>query len=98
MHTGIVGELACGNLSNRPSTLADLQDLPRVRQANDAEVLHFIEAKHLMGRGIGYIDMHILASARLSAIPMWTHDKRLAQAAIELKMSYVSPSATRRTN
>ena len=95
MHAGILGELACGNLANRASTITDLQDLPRVRHASDAEALHFIEAEQLMGRGIGYIDMQILASAKINHLPIWTRDKRMAQAAADLKMSYFPPLATR---
>ena len=65
-HPFVVGELACGNLKNRVEVLALLQDLPAAPVATDAEALAFIEARSLMGRGIGYIDVHLLASAALA--------------------------------
>ena len=49
--------------------------------ASDSEVLMMIEQQQLMGRGIGYIDAHLLAAARLSGCPLWTHDRRLAEIA-----------------
>lgn len=82
MHPLIIGELACGNLPNRQQLLALWRRLPPALQATDGEVLYFIEQKHLMGRGLGYIDMHLLASTVLSgARGLWTHDRRLADVA-----------------
>ena len=49
--------------------------------ASDSEVLMMIQQQQLMGRGIGYVDAHLLASARLSGCPLWTHDRRLAEIA-----------------
>ena len=79
MHPFILGELACGNLRNRNEVLTLLNNLPRAPVANDHEVLLFIERHSLMGRGIGYIDAHLLASVALCApARLWTRDKRLA--------------------
>jgi len=80
-HPFIIGELACGNLKNRSGILSLLRTLPAVRMAEDHEVLQFIEQHHLMGKGLGYIDMHLLASSLLSHVPLWTLDKRLGDAA-----------------
>ena len=79
VHPFIIGELACGNLINRRQVIADLERLPRAIVASDAEVLAFIEANQLMGRGVGYIDMHLLASVHLSSgAQLWSRDKKLA--------------------
>ena len=77
IHPFVVGELACGNLRNRQNLLELLQALPTVKTAMDHEVLQFIESHKLMGRGIGYIDAHLCASARLAGFKLWTRDKRL---------------------
>jgi predicted nucleic acid-binding protein len=76
-HPFTIGELACGNLKNRETILALLQDLPTVSCAEDHEVLQFVEMKNLMGKGLGYIDTHLLLSALLARVPLWTLDKRL---------------------
>ena len=76
-HPFILGELACGNLKNRSEILGLLQDLPMAVCAEDDEILQFIESHELMGKGLGYSDMHLLMSALISRIPLWTVDKRL---------------------
>jgi predicted nucleic acid-binding protein len=76
-HPFIAGELACGNLKNRPQILSLLDTLPKARLAEHEEVMHVIKQYHLMGKGLGYIDMHLLASAMLTHMPLWTLDKRL---------------------
>jgi len=83
-HPFIIGELACGNLANRAEILSLLQALPRAECAGDEEVLYFIEKNHLMGRGIGYIDAHLLASAVLTDTPIWTFDIQLQKTAFNL--------------
>ena len=83
IHPWVIGELACGNLHNRQHVLDLLQGLPTALVASDAEVLLLIERDRLMGRGIGYLDAHLLASARLSHCRLWTQDRRLAAVALE---------------
>ena len=83
-HPFIVGELACGNLGNRSEILSLLRALPSAIVADDDEVLQFIEKNSLMGKGLGYIDVHLLASAVLSRIPIWTLDKKLDKVSAEL--------------
>ena len=83
IHPWVIGELACGNLRNRQQVLELLQGLPMATVASDAEVLLLIERDRLMGRGIGYVDVHLLASARLSHCRLWTQDRRLAAVAHE---------------
>ncbi len=86
IHPLVVGELACGNLRNRAEILGLLGALPLAREATHDEVLAFIERRSLMGRGIGYIDAHLLAAAALTPwTRLRTHDKRLARLAAELQ-------------
>lgn len=85
IHPFVVGELACGSLRNRGEVLELLGRLPGVPVATDEEALDFIERRALMGRGIGYIDVHLLASAALSGTTrLWTRDRRLAAVATDL--------------
>lgn len=56
--------------------------------AGDEEALHFIESNHLMGLGLDYIDVHLLASARLTGIPLWTLDRPLQTAAMRLNVAW----------
>lgn len=80
-HPFVIGELALGNLQNRGAILDALQDLPQSPVATDSEVLGFIQENFLYGRGIGYIDAHLLAAVRLSpGATFWTRDKRLLAA------------------
>ncbi len=87
-HPFVVGELACGNLKNRTEILSLLEALPMVGEAEHEEVLQFIESHGLMGKGLGYVDVHLLASVALSHLPIWTLDKKLEQAADLLGLNY----------
>ena len=88
-HPFLVGELACGNLRNRAAVMVLLRSLPAAPVATDAEALAFIEGRSLMGRGIGYIDVHLLASAALSHDTLlWTRDRRLAEIADTLHLAF----------
>jgi predicted nucleic acid-binding protein len=87
-HDFVIGELACGNLRNRAEVLGLLQSLPRLSAATEDETLFFIEQQHVMGRGIGYIDAHLLAAAVIRDIPIWTKDKRLLAIAEEKEWAY----------
>jgi predicted nucleic acid-binding protein len=91
IHPWVIGELACGNLRNRSQVLDLLQGLPEATVANDAEVLLLIERDRLMGRGIGYIDAHLVAAARLSHCRLWTQDRRLAAVAQEQGLGVGQP-------
>lgn len=88
IHPFIIGELACGHLPERNLTLQLLHELPTVRVAEDKEVLYFIEKYNLMARGIGYIDIHLLAAAALNSCKFFTRDKRLHVVAVELSLAY----------
>jgi predicted nucleic acid-binding protein len=83
-HPFVVGELACGNIQNREQILGLLQALPTVPQVEYDEALRFLKAEKLHGRGLGWVDVNLLASSRLEGIALWTLDKRLASAAERL--------------
>jgi predicted nucleic acid-binding protein len=85
-HPFVIGELACGYLQKRERILTLLSALPQTRKAEDSEVLDFIARNRLMGAGLGLIDIHILAAARLSKAGVWTSDKALAAAAKRLRL------------
>ena len=87
MHPFVSGELACGNLRDRAAILAEMNALPQAKPASNAEVLHLIEDRRLWGRGLGWIDAHLLASALLSNSRFWTLDAKLARAGAELGLS-----------
>jgi predicted nucleic acid-binding protein len=81
--TFVIGELALGSLGNRDRVLRLMDDLPTASQATDQEVRAFIESHGLAGSGVGYVDVHLLAAARLSGVARWTRDKRLLAIASE---------------
>lgn len=91
VHPFIVGEIACGNLRNRREVLELLGKLPALTVASHEEAVAFIERRRLMGRGIGYIDVHLLASVVLDPpARLWTRDRRLARVAGELGVRHAS--------
>jgi len=92
MHPFVLGELACGNLKCRTDVLSLMSALPQAAMATDNEALEFIDRRRLMGRGIGYIDVHLLASAVLTGTAtLWTRDKRLSVVADDLALNFERP-------
>ena len=85
-HPFIVGEIACGRLTDRTSILELLQHLPIAVTAQDGEVVGFIERHKLHGKGIGYIYVHLLASAAIGGTRLWTRDKKLRAVARGLRL------------
>lgn len=85
VHPFVVGELACGNLLNRQEILDLLQALPQAPLAEHVEALRFVEDHRLSGSGLGWIDIHLLASARLGDLQLWSLDKALTAAAAGLE-------------
>ncbi len=89
VHPMVIGELACGNLNDRGEVLNLLSRLAEIPIVADDEVLFFIEKHRLMGRGIGYIDAHLLAAtARTAPSLLWTNDRRLMTVATDLGLAY----------
>lgn len=94
IHPFVVGEIACGSLADRPLILELLQALATVVVADNDEALGFIERHGLYGKGIGFIDVHLLASVALTAgASLWTRDKRLHSVAEELGLAIQDPGA-----
>ena len=89
-HPFVVGELACGNLERREEILSLLGSLPRVIEADHDEVLALIDAERPSSRGLGWVDVHLLASTVLSRTTLWTLDKRLAGQAKKLGVLFAS--------
>ncbi len=87
VHPFVVGELALGKLRRRATVLALFAKMPRAPVASDAEVLTFIERRDLIGKGIGLVDAHLLASAVLAGVSLWTFDKRLGSVARTLRIA-----------
>ena len=87
-HSLVIGELVCANLKNRKEIISLLQSLPMAPQIEFDEYLYFIEKHKLYGKGIGFIDLHLLASAKLAQTKLWSLDKKLNSAAIELGINY----------
>ena len=87
-HPFIIGELACGYLKNRTEILNLLQELPMATRADDKELVNFIEDYKLMGKGLGYIDIHLLMSALLTKVPLWTIDRRLHEISLQLRLTH----------
>jgi predicted nucleic acid-binding protein len=83
-HPFVIGELACGNLAKREEILSLLTALPRAGMADNEEVLHLLESRRLYGRGLGWVDVHLLASALLTECGLWTFDKSLGATVCEL--------------
>jgi predicted nucleic acid-binding protein len=87
-HPFVIGEVACGHLKNRTEIIRLLSALPHAKEVDLEEVLHFIEHHQIVGIGMGLIDVHLLASAVLTHVPLWTFDKILARAAQKLHVGY----------
>ena len=86
-HPFVIGELACGNLGNREEILTLLTALPQVKVAEHEEALQLLESKRLYGKGLGWTDVHLIASTLLAGCMLWTFDKSLRRAAKTLQIS-----------
>ncbi len=87
-HPFVIGEIALGNLNNRAEILSRLRNLPMSPVATDPEVLFFIDRQQLAGRGVGYVDAHLLtAMALIPSVRLWTRDMKLQSAAMSLGLA-----------
>ena len=84
IHPFVIGELACVNLKHRALTLGDLAKMPAAPLATEAEVLHLLESRRLWGEGLGWVDVHLLASALLGGWDLLTADRTMQRAARRL--------------
>ena len=87
-HPFVIGELACGNLRNRREILSLLRELPALDAVGHEELLLFVDGHRLMGRGLGLVDVHLLAAAVVDGTPLWTRDRRLRDAAQGLGIAH----------
>ena len=87
-HPFIIGELACGNISNRTEIISLMQSLPILDTVENDELLLFLEHNQMMGKGLGLVDVHLIAAAMLAGIPLWTQDKKLKQACSRLNIDF----------
>ena len=88
-HPFVVGELACGHLHDRARVLADLALLPQMPIASHGEAVALVESKRLAGQGVGWVDVHLLASTVLARpAALWSRDKRLMAAAERLGVHF----------
>ena len=87
IHPFVLGELSCGNIKNRKEVLSLLRTLRSIDLVLDEEVFILIEDRNLFGKGLGFIDIHLLASALVHYVPIWTRDKSLKRVAGELGVS-----------
>jgi predicted nucleic acid-binding protein len=89
VHPFVLGEIACGSLSDRALVLELLHDLPMTSVAEADEVLRFIDRHRIYGKGLGYVDVHLLAAVALTpGARLWTRDKRLRAIATSLGQAY----------
>ena len=90
MHAMIVGELACGNLNSRHERMREWQALPQIPVLSHMDVLTAIDARAWSGKGLGFVDVHLLASVlQREDTALWTRDKRLRCLAGALNIAYV---------
>ena len=88
-HPFVIGEIALGNLKNRTEILSKIQKLPMMLATSDSEILFFITQRQLAGRGVGYIDVHLLAATAMTPpARLWTRDKKLLAVATSLGLAY----------
>lgn len=93
LHPFVLGELACGNLPQRAGTIASLEELPVAAVASEPEVRHLLESKRMWGTGLGWVDMHLLASVLIEDSMLWTADRAMASAAKQLGIAFPGGAA-----
>lgn len=87
-HPFIKGELACGNIKNRENFFELLDNLYFLNLVTEKEALFFLNKNQLHGKGLGWIDIHLLASSLMNNVKLFTLDKRLKQTANEFELNY----------
>jgi len=89
-HPLAISEIACGNMKRRSAVIESLAVLPTAPIIEYQEVLTFIETHQLFGQGLGWIDVHLLASTMLQQVTLWTRDQSLRNAARRLRCHFES--------
>ena len=88
LHEFILGELAIGNFKNRKEILSLLDSIPKLSKLTHDEFIYFLEKHSFYGKGVGFVDIHLLGSTKLAGVKIWTLDKRLLQLAESLNLNY----------
>ena len=88
MHPKVMGELACGNLNDREGLMKRWRELPVIPTISDESAVEFLEEKKLMGKGMGFVDIHLLAAAEQNKVVLWTRDKDLLAAADSFGLAF----------
>ena len=86
-HPFVLGEVACGHIPLRQRVLSLMARLPVVVPVSHQEALAFLDAHELAGAGLGWVDVHLLASATLARAQLWTRDKALERAATRIGLA-----------
>ena len=98
MHSMVIGELACGNLRAREARIADLKGVQGIAELGNDVVITRIEEHHLMGRGLGFVDAHLICAVLEEAgACLWTRDRRLNEVATELGVAFVDDEGSAST-
>jgi len=84
IHAFVIGELAAGSVPNRVKLLSDLATYPRLNMASDEEVHYVLESRKLWGKGLGWIDLHLLAATRIAGWSLYTADGGMVKAARQM--------------
>ena len=87
-HPFIVGELSCGGIKNRKEFINLMRSLSSIDAVSEEEYYHFLESNKLWGKGVGFVDVHLLAAAKVSRVKLWTEDKNLVAIAKNMKLLY----------
>ncbi len=87
-HELVYGELLIGDRGGRRELLASYEKIHRATTVPHQEVLHFVRSRKLHGLGVGWIDIHLLASSLVGHLNLWTADSRLSELAIELRVAH----------
>ncbi|MEO6212357.1 MAG: PIN domain-containing protein [Vicinamibacterales bacterium] len=87
-HDFVYGELLIGDKGGRKQLLADYEHMHQAPMVAHEEVVVFVRERRLHGRGVGWVDAHLLASALVGRLKLWTADPRLATVARELGIGY----------
>jgi predicted nucleic acid-binding protein len=88
-HDLVEGALLIGDRGGRPKLLTSYQKMLRAPTLSHREVTAFVRARKLNGRGIGWVDVHLLASSLVAGAPLWTADSQLASIAAELRIAHI---------
>jgi len=87
-HDFVYGELLIGDKGGRKQLLAAYEQMHQAPIVTHGEIVMFVRERRLHGRGIGWIDAHLLASALVGRLQLWTADPRLTLLAKRFGIAY----------